>query len=267
MLISYRTFFNLKSICLLCLLSFLLGCSGAQSSLKKEEVLSRARNGYYSLHSQGVKNFQASVTPNWRAMFNGTDTEKVSKGIAILSRVHFAINYDSSGEVSIAHTPDIREFGPDYDQFVDGTEKQIEGFFQAIQSLGYLSALFPSEDSLYSMEENPSEYLISIGEADNIETTSHITKSFIISEVDVKSAAMRMSIITNFTSNSGGRILSNIQAHIDQNQMTADFSGTLEYQYVDGVLVPKKLRITMPAMHSNLECTFNDYHITAGAQS
>ncbi|MGH2638726.1 MAG: hypothetical protein ACRDF4_05510 [Rhabdochlamydiaceae bacterium] len=195
------------------------------------------------------------------------DSERVNKVIAILSGVHFALSIDSSGVVSVAHAPEVRQFGSDYDQMVDGAERQIEGFFTVIGPLGYLSQAFSAPDSFYSTDGFSTGYVVSSGSTNVFSETDSLSKNFVISGIGIKTASLSIALRPKFMPNSGGLLLSNLQMHQEQNGMAVDISATIEYQYVEGILVPKSLRLTMPALHSNLEMTFDDYKLVSGARS
>jgi len=245
-----------------------LSISPARSQDKRELILS-AQKAYYNLPTQGLVEFQCSVTPDWSAMLKRemkTDFKPDNPALKLLNGVHFWVSVTATGKVKMTHEVDSSPVSTsDLDNFqkaIGGIEETTDGFWKAASTFLLTSAL-PKPESDYQLTEQNDEYLVSYRDG-AYEIATRLGKDYSISEIKVTSAKLSSSIKPNFKKTDGGLLLTAYDAEYKLTPGNgAHVFWQLKYLDVEGLHLPAELtsQTSTDAGTHEVLLRFTDYQI------
>jgi hypothetical protein len=175
----------------------------AQAVANKQSLLSRARQSYYNLRTEGLATFQCSIAPNWQLLLQKEleqNPDEANQAITTLSRLQFTVTLSANGVVKLAHnelTDENEKMMTALGQIYGGMEQMTSGFFDTWK-LFMLSPPFPEVSSEYELQARGPQYLLTYrdGTAD-VATT--MGRDFAISSMKITTAEFDSSIQPAFT--------------------------------------------------------------------
>src|SRR5881628_1185356 len=123
---------RIEQVTLCALLIVGISSSGFAAQADQKQVISQARQSYYSLKRLGLVGFRENVKPNWEIMLKGTNPD--TEALKLLNGFHSSILFGKEGNVIVNHMSDFappnERVAHAYKQICDGLDKAIMGFFQ-----------------------------------------------------------------------------------------------------------------------------------------
>jgi hypothetical protein len=214
------------------------------------ETIRKARDSYYSLKRLGFSGFQSSIQQNWEVMLAEDikkDPAAAQAGLKLLNGLHFAMTMDQDGQVSVTHRADLaptnNQVAAGFDQIYSGMEQALSGFF-ATWNRFMLTSPLPALDSDYQLQDAGGQFLLTYKDgAASVSTT--MTKDLRITEIKAVSSDSTSSIRPRFINTKKGFLLSGYAGvYVPSNGPgKVDLDTEVEYQEVNGLQIPRKLRI------------------------
>ncbi len=265
---SMRIQFRLIAICC-CLASLAVPSVYGAENVDKREIISQARQAYYSLRAHGLVQFQATVQPNWRLLLKDIpDPAKVDDTAKILNKLHFSMSLDENGAVKVTHQSDATaeddtRYAAGFNQIFDGMAQMTSGFFDTWKPFMLTSAL-PAVDSDYQLEDKGTEYLLTYKEgSSDVQTT--LSKTLVITEIKVDDPTFHSWIRPQFQTSSKGFVLTGYDsAYIGTNGSgKTALTVQIENQEISGQVLPSKLTLngSYEGTSFSVEVTFKDYQV------
>lgn len=222
----------------------------AKSYAVSPDVLSQARSAYYSLTRKGFKGFTATVEPNWEVILAQTATPASLK---IFRAVRFSIVVDANGAVTVSHEVDSDARNPELQPVVNrihnDVQRLVTGFFNTWR-IFVVNSPFPETDNQIKIENADKQYHLSYTtQSGNV--TIAMTRDFLITEWKFSGPTVKRTVKPQFQKTVDGFLLTGYQGTFepigDGIKTTLDFH--IEYQDVDGMKVPQKVRLS--GMHGS----------------
>lgn len=255
--------------CCLCSISFSTAFTADLPN--KKEIITKARQSYYNLRTQGLASYRCDLTPNWDSLLAGTrkkDPASADKAVKTLSQIHFSMSLDADNKVQITHNqppPAVNaEQASGFDQIFSGMQEMITGFFQTAE-IYILGTPFPEVNSEYQLEDQGGHYLLSYKEGEAAVVVI-MDKDLVMSSVTVTTSAYTSTIQPQFLKNSKGLLLTGYMAIYKSKSPGEDTQLNVQvvYQEVNGLQLPQKLNLS-GSYGSNpfaVEVGFSGYQIT-----
>lgn len=262
-----RTRLHLQALILLAACFFAVSATPSHA-VDRKEVITHARESYYSLRGMGLLEFQSSIKPTWEITLADqirSDPAGAQRGLDLLNGLHFNMTLDDRGKVKVEHRADIappnEQAAKGFNQIYSGMDQAVSGFFDT-WSLFMLTSPFPEVESEYMLEDLGAEYRLSYKEG-STDVVTRIKKDLIITEITVTSPDF-VSSIRPVLSKTGAKYV--LQGY-DGDYRPVSGSGTvklnvrLDYQDVKGMQLPH--RLTLDSVYdgspTKMELVFGDY--------
>jgi hypothetical protein len=228
------------------LVLFLAAAAMAQSAADRE-ILTRARQAYYSLRTQGVNSFQCDVTPDWNGLLEAerkSNPAAADTAIKTLDQLHFVVSFGADGKSHMTHnelTGQSKEMNDALAQIYGGMEQMTSGFFDT-WALFMVSKPFPETDTKFELQTVGALYTLHYleGTSDVVTTMS---KDLAITQMVVTTTEFHSSIHPTLTKSANGFVLSGYDADYDSGkpQELTHLNVLVDYQMVSGVEMLQKL--------------------------
>lgn len=222
----------------------------AQNAVDKRSIISQARRAYYSLHSQGLVEFQCNVTPNWANVLQAERKENpaaADAALKILNQLHFIAHLGSDGRVKVTHNEvsvQSQQAMEGLKQVYEGMEQMTSGFFDTWTTF-MLSAPFPKASSEFQLTEVESDYQLAYkeGTADVVTTMG---RDFAISSIRITKSSFDATIRPRFTKTAKGFVLSSYDANYQSNspEETTRLKVSIDYQEVEGLQLARNVNLS-----------------------
>jgi len=255
---------------------FLLCCcafstlSFAQIVANQQAVVRQARQAYYNLKDEGLKEFECSVIPNWKALLaneRASNPAGVDAAVQTLSQLHFNARLGTDGKVNLTHnelTGQSDEMLAALKQIYGGMEQMTSGFFET-WSLFMLEHPLPEVESEYQLEAMGPEYQLSYKDG-SASVVTRMSRDFAISNLKVTSPQFNSSIQPKFNKIPKGFVFAAYEASYSSNSPTdaTQLSVQIGYQQVDGLQIIKQLNLsgTYGGSPFAVELAFSDCKVT-----
>jgi hypothetical protein len=248
---------------------FLFSVSASRSyAVDGKEVVTRARQSYYSLRRLGLLQFQSNIRPTWEVTLANdirNDPAGAQAGIKMLNGLHFSMTLDERGKVKVDHradsAPPNERATAAFNQIYHGMDQAVSGFFET-WSMFMLTSPFPETNSEYQVADLGAKYRLSYkdGAADVV---TSMTKDLIITEITVTSPEFFSSIRPQLSRTAGGFILVGYDADYrpTSGPGSVKLNVKLDYQDVNGLQLPHRLNMdsVYDGSPNQMELVFSDY--------
>ena len=229
------------------LLVLLFATAAVAQSPDDRQILTQARQAYYSLRTQGVSAFQCQVVPDWNSLLQDerqTNPAAADAAIKTLGQLRFVATFGANGKSSITHnelTGQTPQMNAALSQIYGGMEQMTSGFFDT-WSLFMFNNPFPVAEGQFQLQPVGAIYTLHYleGAADVVTTMS---KDFAISELTVTTSAFHSTIHPSFTRSVNGFLLKGYDADYDSGkpEELTHLNVLIDYQLVNGVEMLKEL--------------------------
>ena len=259
-------------LCFCCsILSFALPLAYGAGNVDKQEIVTRARQSYYSLRNRGLVEFTVSVQPNWRLVLKdqlAADPVAAEKALTMLNGIHFLVALGPDGAVKITHREDVapinEEAAKGFQQIFSGMEQAMSGFFDSWTPF-MLTSPFPEVAGEYSLEEVANEYHLSYKDGNAAIATTMSQKDLVISDIKVDSPEFKSVLKPKFTTNAQGFLLSGYEATYQGagGGAAVQLNVRIENQLANGLQLPHKLNLdgSYQGTPFQMELTFSNYQV------
>lgn len=258
---------------LLCfsILSFTLPFAYGADKTDKREIVTRARQSYYSLRNLGLVEFTTSVQPNWRLVLKdqlAADPASAEKALTMLNGIHFLVALGPDGAVKITHREDVapinKEAAEGFQQIFSGMEQAMSGFFDSWSPF-MLTSPFPEVSGEYNLEELGNEYHLSYKDGPAAIATTMSKKDLVINEIQVDSPEFKSVVKPHFTNSAQGLLLSGYEATYQGagGGAAVQLNVRIENQSASGLQLPHKLNLdgSYQGTPFQMELMFSEYQV------
>ncbi len=237
----------MKRKLVLLLFVLLLATAAVAQSADDRQILTQARQSYYSLRTQGVSTFQCELTPDWNLLLQAERQENPAKAdaaIKILNQIHFAGSFGADGKFNITHNElngQTQEMNNALAQIYGGMQQMTSGFFDT-WSLFMINNPFPAAESQFQLQPVGAIYTLHYLEG-TTDVVTTMSKDFAISEMTVTTSEFHSTIHPQFTKSANGFLLKGYDADYDSGkpEELTHLNILIDYQSVNGVAMLQKL--------------------------
>ncbi len=236
----------------------------------QHKILQDARQSYYSLRAVGLDEFQSTIKPNWEKVLHDqgiTDAAQVKAALQLLNGLHFSMELDENGKVTVNHHSDVEppneQVKQGFEQINSGIEQAVSGFF-ATWSLFMLNSPFPEAGSNFQLEDLGSQYRLSYKEGDS-DVVTLMSKHLVISEIRVTSPQFLSIVKPQVRETAKGYVLT---GYVGDYTPTAGagvvhLDVKIEHAPVNGMQLPLTLVAdsTLDGAPTHMELAFSEYQV------
>jgi hypothetical protein len=235
------------------ILALTVSAKPAGPSMNDHEVLSRARNAYYSLSRKGFKGFAAAVEPNWEVILGNTATPASLK---VFRAVQFSMVVDANGSATVTHEvgPNAAksELQPTVNRIHADVQRLVAGFFNTWRIFTVNSPFPETEIQIENLgKQYKLTYINQTGTSQAGNVTILMASDLVITEWTLSTPTAKRTVKPQFQKTPDGLLLSSYQGvfnPVGQGiKTTLDFH--IEYQDAGGMKLPYKVRFS--GMHGN----------------
>jgi hypothetical protein len=214
----------------------------------KHDVLQKAHDAYYTLQSQGLKNFEVNIEPNWKQFIEDMrKTTAVSEQkMAALSLVQCAVVVNNQGDATVTpYSTDGKEIDHIVDDSVGGLKQMVQGFYQTWSAMVMTSVFPDADDTTFAMQEQGDGYVFT-GSGATAGQEFILNKDYQLTSMKVLSGSTTVLMRPKYTKIDKGLLLTGIDSDI--NSGAQQISIQIQYQSVGGFQLPSHawFKITMP---------------------
>jgi hypothetical protein len=208
------------------------------------DVLSQARGAYYSLGRKEFKGFTATIEPNWEVILAQTATPA---NLKIFRDVRFSMVVDASGAVTVSHEvgPNAAkpELQPIVNQIHHDIQRLVTSFFNTWR-IFVVSSPFPETGNQTQLKSSSKQYHVSY-QTQSGEVTITMNSDFLIKEWNLSGPTVRRTVKPQFQKTVDGFLLTGYQTLFEPvgNGIKTTMDVDIEYQDVNGIKVPQKVRL------------------------
>jgi hypothetical protein len=240
------------------------------SPAAQHKIVKDAQESYYSLRAVGLEEFQSTIKPNWEKILHDqgvTDSKDMQAALQLLNGLHFSMQLDENGKVTVNHHSDIEppneRVKQGFDQINSGIEQAVSGFF-ATWSLFMLNSPFPDAGSAFQLEDQGSQYRLSYKEGDS-DVVMLMSKHLVISEIKVTSPQFLSIVKPQVRETPKGFVLT---GYIGDYTPTSGpgvvhLDVKIEHAPVNGMQLPLTLIAdsTLDGAPTHMELAFSEYQV------
>jgi hypothetical protein len=239
-------------------------------AVDRKDVVSRAKQSYYSLRGLGLLEFQSNIRPTWEVTLANelrSNPSGAQAGLKMLNGLHFVMTLDQKGKVKVDHSSDApppnEQAAAGFNQIYSGMDQAVSGFFDT-WSMFMLTSPFPDADGEYQVEDLGAEYRLSYKDG-SADVVTSMSKDLLITEVKVTSPEFVSSIRPQFARIAGRFVLSGYDADYRpaSGPGTVKLNVKLDYQEVKGLQLPHRLNLdsVYDGSPTQMELVFGDYQV------
>jgi hypothetical protein len=237
---------------------------------KKKEIITKARQSYYNLHTQGMAGYSCQFAPNWNLLLADlykSDPDLAEKTRKMLTQIQFSVTVDANDKVKIERSLPLTVNEQDlakYKDYFDGMQQMMEGFFVTATPF-LLTSPFPEIESDFQLEDQGAQYLLTHKEKDESDTAL-MDKNLVLTNLTFIGPDYTATFLPTFFKNPKGFLLSGYDATVKSKNPGADtvLNIRLAYQEAEGLQLIQKLNIngSYGGSSFSFEIIFSDYQIT-----
>lgn len=230
-----------RIVCVLVIMVLTTFAYPSQRPATDQEVVTRARNAYYSLARKGFKGFSATIEPNWEVILAQTATSSTLK---TFRAVRFSMVVAESGAVTVTHEVGANAASAEVvDRIHADVQRIVAGFFNMWRAF-VVSSPFPETENKIRIEDAGKQYrLFYTTQPSDVTITT--TKEFLITEINISAPTFKRTVRPQFQKTADGFLLTGY------TQVSEPISGGVkttlefhvEYQDLNGLKVPQKVRL------------------------
>ena len=221
-----------------------------QKPFDNDRVLTQARASYYSLKSEGLAEFQCSMTPNWEALLaelHKTNPAGAEAAVKKLSSLQFSVTLPTGGDAQVTHNTleaENEEVAKGLKDIYSGMEQMTVGFFQTWSAF-MVSPALPEPGNVYDLQKDGIQYRLSYKDGSS-DVVTILDRDFAISSTRVTNATFDSTLEPQFRKSAPGLLL--LAGYHATYKGTApgdntDLTVAIDYQAVDGFQLPRTLNL------------------------
>ena len=211
-----------------------------------QDVISRARDAYYSLTRKGFTGLTATVEPNWEVILAQTATPE---NLKIFRAVRFTMVVDANGAVTVTHEVDANASGfklqPTVNRIHADVQRLVTGFFNTWR-IFVVSSPFPETESQIKVENSNKQYRFTYTTPQASDVTITTTADLLIKEWSSVGPSVKRTVKPQFQKTVEGFLLTGYKQTFeplgDGIKTILDFH--IEYQDLNGMKLPQKVRLS-----------------------
>lgn len=263
-----RKLLGLFMVCCFCGISF--STALAVDVPNKKEIITKARQSYYNLRTEGVAEYSCFIMPDWNLLLADqwkSDPTTADKTTKILKQIQFSMTLAPDNTVQISHSVPLTVNADDaarLKQIYDGMNQMTTGFFQTATPF-ILDSPFPAADGDYQLEDQGAQYDLTYKDGTAAVTTL-MDKNLVISSLNITTENFTSTLQPTFVKNPKGLLLSGYSAVYKSKNPGEDtlLNVKIAYQEVEGLQVPQKLDLSgsYGGTSFSIEVAFSNYQIT-----
>lgn len=233
-------------------------------AVDKNEVIQKARSSYYVLTTQGMKSFECTAEPNWKALIETTLKDRVppdSANAKLLSQLKFSVLLNESGVATVTpFMPAGATLDSALDGIIGGIKQMIEGYYQAWTAIVFTNPL-PEPNSDFTLVEDGDLYRINQKDASG-EYETVLNKSYAITEVTSNMKDTKIVMHPRFAQTEKGFLLVSLDGSVNDGQQLINV--LVQYTDVQGFRLPSKAtyRVQFSNQDVHVEVEFSGYNVT-----
>jgi hypothetical protein len=236
----------------------------------KKEIITKARQSYYNLHTQGMAGYSCQFAPNWNLLLADmyrSDPDNAEKMRKMLTQIQFSVTVDANDKVKIERSLPLTVNEQDlakYKDYFDGMQQMMAGFFVTATPF-LLTSPFPDVESDFQMEDQGAQYLLTYKTKDEADTAL-MDKNLVLTNLTFTGADYTATFLPTFLKNPKGFLLSGYDATVKSKNPGTDtvLNIRLAYQEIEGLQLIQKLNIvgSYGGTSFSFEILFTGYQIT-----
>jgi hypothetical protein len=244
-----------------------------QDLANRKQILAEAKAAQYSLLREGMQSLHATARFDWPTFLDWRGAQDASEKemLAAFADSHYEVAIDGDGTPTVSA---VEGKMPSDAKDADSVRGEVEGMAHTLASLlnawtGYMAAtVLPGEDVDIHMAETGGTYYLKyfIGET---AFAIDMNSKFQMTRVWEKDARSMSEVRPAFEATPRGFVLSGYEGSFENYEKNRSTTAklTLEYETVDGILVPQMLTELVPGKRGTDtgKFTFRDYKITRRA--
>ena len=222
----------------------------------KKAIQQQTNRAYYNLKSHGLAEFRCNVLFDWDGSFSGMKTDATWKEtiLPIAKQMKFQVSVGPTGAASVSHefgqAPPSQAVADRLRQVSEGIDQMLGGFFETWSQL-MIKPPLGGDPEAYQVEENPDGYRIT--DKDNSAIT--MKRDFVIDTVEAKTSEFEGVVRPKFFKSADGELLmeSYDVAYTANGGASQRLSVAIQYQTVDGLLLPRTIKMSMALSQGQLD--------------
>lgn len=255
-----------------------LGASGGHAATSQDTVdfLNKLNGHYYCLTREGLQDFQVGIKSSIFEDYLRQLSAKYGpndKRVQELEKIRFVFSYSGKDEVSFEANSFEPIGDPDFDAIVEKMIGIVKGAFQQTVypwRSNVLEPVFGADDfTKYDLRVAKKDDGFVITSAGDEPVTEYVDSQWRIYDIEGNSKATVLSCKLQYADSPKGMILSQTTSEIPQ--ASTEVTTKMEYQSVDGFMMPQKMLVHMKKSGSagakdiDMVFEFVDYKIDKGA--
>jgi hypothetical protein len=238
--------------------------------INQEEVIKGARNAYYVLRAQGLKDFHCTVVPNSKTFAESLKIGPDNPNVKLVNDLRLSVSVDEYSRWTI--TPFLtsgREIDHSFDQIVGGLSfnqivgvfrQIIDGFYKLWGNLVLTNPIVGMAPSTRVREEKEGYRVSATANGMNVEVL--LNKDYAMTEMNITSGDSKNTVWPTFTKTDKGFLLTSMKSSLNDGQEQISFD--IDYRDIEGLKLPSKVVVSQPISGGQpitIELTFSKYQI------
>jgi hypothetical protein len=214
--------------------------SGHYAQRRNQDVISQARDAYYSLTRQGFYGFEAALDPKWEVILGPTATKE---NLKVFRALRFSMIVDARGAVTITHavvSSDRTRLQP-YIKQIDYNIQRLVRPILGAWAMFMVDSPFPENEFRLENSGNRYNLFYTIDSRDAVLT---MTSDLLIKEWKLTDRIAKRTIKPVFQKTTDGLLLTGYQSVFEPlgegNKTTLEIN--IEYQVVSRMKLPRKIQ-------------------------
>jgi hypothetical protein len=261
-----RKFPVLFMVCCLC--GICISTALAVDVPNKKEIIAKARQSYYNLHTQGLAGFHCDISPNLDLVVadqRKTDPAGADRSMSNLKGLRISMSLDPENNVQVTRgdlPPMDTQAASERDRIFGALQQVVTGFYQTATPF-ILDTAFPEVNGVYQLEDQSGQYRLSYKDG-NADAVILMDKDLIMNRMDIGTPDFTAVIQPRFLKNPNGYLLSGYSGIYKSKSEGQDIKLNVQitYQDVGGLQLPQKLGVA----GSNGSATFAQEVFFSGYQ-
>jgi hypothetical protein len=236
----------------------------------RKQLVQQAKAAQYSLLREGMESVHCTATVDWRGFLNwrGPQDDDEKATLAALEKSHYDVSIDDAGTPTVstveAPIPAAADSASEVRGTLAGLHRSIAGLLNAWT--GYMAiAMLPRDEDDFHMTETGGKYYLKYT-VEDVAIAIAMDSKFQLLRVWTKDKSMRSDVHPTFDATPKGFVLNGYQADLDdlEKNRSTQAKLTIQYETVDGLLVPQTMTETVPGQRGpdTVHFSFSDYKIT-----
>lgn len=241
------------------ILPFIAGiCVANARCLDKKTIQQKTNQTYYNLKNHGLDQFSCNVLFDWDGSFAGVKTDAIFKEtiLPIAKQMKFQVSVGPTGAASVSHqfgqAPPNEGVADRLRQISEGIDQMLGGFFETWSQLMMNPPLRGDADD-YEIEEKPDGYRVT-AQSEKLNTAITMKRDFTIESIEAKTPEFEGVVRPKFEPHNGEFVLESYDGDYKTDSgVSQRLSITVQYQAVDGLLLPRVVKMLMTLPQGQVE--------------